>query len=80
MKSRTIGNTSLASGALGLGCNKMLDAGNADLVRTANAAIDAGIVHFDGADSYGEGKCEIFFSKVLNPRRSEVTEIGRAHV
>lgn len=77
MKSRTIGNTPLRSGPLGLGCNKMLDPANAEMVSVANAAIDMGICQFDGADVYGDGLCEKFFAKILKPRRSEVTLVTK---
>lgn len=77
MKSRKIGNTPLTSGPLGLGCNKMLDPANAEMVSVANAAIDIGINQFDGADVYGEGLCEQFFAKILKPRRKEVTLVTK---
>jgi aryl-alcohol dehydrogenase-like predicted oxidoreductase len=77
MISRKIGNTPLTSGPLGIGCNKLLDPTDPDLVTTANTAIDIGINQFDGADVYGDGKCEHFFSKVLKPRRSAVTLVSK---
>lgn len=77
MLSRNIGKTSLTSGPLGIGCNKLLDPTDPGLVTTANTAIDLGINQFDGADVYGDGKCEHFFSKVLKPRRSEVTLVTK---
>ena len=77
MKSRTIGTTSLQSGLLGLGCNKMLDPANSEMVAVANRAIDLGITQFDGADSYGGGLCEKFFAKVLKPRRHETTIVTK---
>jgi aryl-alcohol dehydrogenase-like predicted oxidoreductase len=77
MKSRKIGNTSLRSGQFGLGCNRMLDPDNAEMVAVANAAIDAGINQFDGADSYGAGLCEKFFAKVLKARRNETTIVTK---
>jgi aryl-alcohol dehydrogenase-like predicted oxidoreductase len=77
MKSRKIGNTSLQSGLLGLGCNKMLDPDNAEMVAVANAALDLGINQFDGADSYGAGLCEKFFAKVLKARRNQATIVTK---
>jgi aryl-alcohol dehydrogenase-like predicted oxidoreductase len=77
MKSRNIGKTSLKSGVLGLGCNRLLDPADAELVSVANAALDAGMNQFDGADAYGDGQCEVFFAKVLKPRRSEATIITK---
>jgi aryl-alcohol dehydrogenase-like predicted oxidoreductase len=77
MNPRNIGKTSLKSGPLGLGCNKMLDPANAEMVSVANAAIDTGICQFDGADVYGDGLCEKFFAKILKPRRNEVTLVTK---
>ncbi len=77
MKSRKIGRTNLPSGALGLGCNRMLDPDNADMVKVANEAIDIGMNQFDGADVYGFGKCEIFLGKVLKDRRDEATIVSK---
>ena len=77
MKKRTIGKSNLSSGVLGLGCNRMLDAEDAELVAVANRAIDLGMNQFDGADAYGDGKCEVFFSKVLKPRRREVAVVTK---
>ena len=77
MKQRVISKTSLKSGQIGLGCNRLTDPGNPEQVAVANAAIDLGVLHFDGADSYGNGKCETFFGKVLKPRRKEMTLISK---
>ena len=77
MISRKIGNTPLQSGPLGLGCNKMLDPANTEMVAVANTAIDIGINQFDGADVYGDGLCEKFFASVLKPRRREVTLVSK---
>ncbi len=77
MNSRNIGNTALRSGPLGLGCNRMLDPADAQMVAVANSAIDIGINQFDGADSYGGGRCEKFFAKVLKPRRNEATIVTK---
>ncbi|MFM9969273.1 MAG: aldo/keto reductase [Burkholderiales bacterium] len=77
MLSRKIGKTSLTSGPLGLGCNKMLDPTNAEMVSVANTAIDIGINQFDGANVYGDGLCEEFFAKILKPRRKEITLVTK---
>ena len=79
MKQRKIGSSTLLSGVLGLGCNRMLDPANPDQVKVANDALDLGMNQFDGADVYGEGRCETFFGQVLKPRRQEaliVTKFG----
>ena len=54
-----------------------LDPDNAELVAVANQAIDLGMNQFDGADAYGDGKCEVFFNRILKPRRSEVTVVSK---
>lgn len=77
MKSRKIGKTELLSGLFGLGCNKMLDPNNADMVAVAHEAIDIGMNQFDGADVYGEGKCEIFLGTILKSRRDEATIVSK---
>ena len=77
MKSRKIGKSSLTSGLFGLGCNKMLDPNNADMVAVAHEALDIGMNQFDGADVYGEGKCEIFLGTVLKSRRDEATIVSK---
>jgi aryl-alcohol dehydrogenase-like predicted oxidoreductase len=77
MKQRTIGGTSLRSGQIGVGCNRLIDPANPEQVAMANAALDLGVLHFDGADSYGNGKCELFFGKVLKPRRNEMTLVSK---
>jgi aryl-alcohol dehydrogenase-like predicted oxidoreductase len=77
MKRRSIGKTSLTSGALGLGCNRMLDPDNADQVAVAHKAIDLGMNQFDGADVYGVGKCETFLGKVLKDRRKEAVIVSK---
>jgi aryl-alcohol dehydrogenase-like predicted oxidoreductase len=79
MNKRNIGASTLSSGVLGLGCNRMLDPDNAELVSVARTGLDLGMNQFDGADAYGDGKCERFFGKVLKDRRGEaviVTKFG----
>jgi aryl-alcohol dehydrogenase-like predicted oxidoreductase len=77
MNKRNIGNTALSCGVLGLGCNRMLDPANPEQVAVANAAIDVGMNQFDGADVYGDGRCEVFLGKVLKPRRSEAVIVSK---
>jgi aryl-alcohol dehydrogenase-like predicted oxidoreductase len=77
MDRRTIGKTDLTSGSFGLGCNRMIDAENGDMIAVAHRAIDIGMNQFDGADVYGFGKCEDFLGKVLKQRRDEATIVSK---
>jgi aryl-alcohol dehydrogenase-like predicted oxidoreductase len=77
MKRRTIGKSQLISGSFGLGCNRMIDAENGDMVSVAHTALDIGMNQFDGADVYGFGKCEDFLGKVLKQRRDEATIVSK---
>ena len=77
MERRTIGKTALTSGSFGLGCNRMIDAENGDMISVAHNAIDIGMNQFDGADVYGFGKCEDFLGKVLKQRREEATIVSK---
>jgi aryl-alcohol dehydrogenase-like predicted oxidoreductase len=58
----------------GLGTNnfgRRLDAAATRVVVTA--ALDAGVTHFDTADTYGEGRSEEYLGRALGARRDEVT-------
>jgi len=77
MRKRTIANTGLQGGVMGLGCNRLLDPTNADMVKVAHTAIDLGMNQFDGADVYGNGRCEIFLGKVLKDRRNEAIIVSK---
>lgn len=70
MKQRVIGRSRLHCGVLGLGCNRLLDPDDGEMVRVAHAAIDLGMNLFDGADMYGDGRCEMFLGRVLRGRRN----------
>lgn len=77
MEQRRIGASGLWVSALGLGCNNFgmrLDAaGSAAVVR---AALDAGITHFDTAESYGrtdhQGASEEYLGRALAGHRDDV--------
>jgi len=71
METRRIG--SLEVSVVGLGCNnfgRRLDANATASV--VDAALDAGINHFDTADLYGDGHSEEFLGRALGERRSGV--------
>ena len=72
MDTRTIGSLSVS--AVGLGCNNFgwhIDEAASQAV--VDAALDAGITHFDTAESYGEGASESFLGRALGDRRDAVT-------
>jgi aryl-alcohol dehydrogenase-like predicted oxidoreductase len=74
----------LAVSLVGLGCNNFgqrLDAASARSV--VEAALEAGITHFDTADIYGDGASETFLGQALGARRSDVvitTKFGMGDV
>ena len=72
MEQRRIG--SLTVSLAGLGTNnfgRRLDA--AETRKVVEAALDAGVTHFDTADIYGEGRSEEYLGRALGRRRDEVT-------
>ncbi|MBM9606428.1 aldo/keto reductase [Desulfopila inferna] len=72
----TLLSADFSSPALGLGCWGMSDAyGPADekeSMATIEAALAAGLRHFDTADVYGDGHNETLLSKALAGRRQDV--------
>ena len=71
MTYRHLGDSGLMVSTVGLGCNNFgmrIDATATE--RVVGAALDHGITMFDTSDSYGDS--EIFLSKALGPRRSEI--------
>jgi len=69
METTVLGNSGLVSSRLVYGCMRISgDNSPADRdkgKRAIRAAIDAGYTHFDHADVYGGGACEMLFSEVL---------------
>ena len=78
MRTATIGDVEVS--VVGLGCNnfgRALDQSGSTAV--VNAAIDAGMTHFDTASNYGEGRSERFLGTALGNRRDQViiaTKVG----
>lgn len=77
MKQRAIGESSLTCGAIGLGCNQLLDATNQEAVSVVHRAIDLGINQFDSADLYGDGRSEEFLGRVLRSRRDDIVIVSK---
>lgn len=76
MKQRKLGPFNVS--ALGFGCMSLSHAygspvGEAEGVRILQAALDAGVTHFDTALQYGFGKNEMLVGKALSHRRQEFT-------
>ncbi|MBD0328612.1 MAG: aldo/keto reductase [Thermoleophilia bacterium] len=81
MEQRRAGDSDLRVSVVGLGCNnfgRRLDLEGTRAV--VEAAIDAGINHFDTAEAYGDGESERFLGEILRGRRERVviaTKFGR---
>ena len=70
MTTRSIGELEVS--VAGLGCNNFggrIDAAASQAV--VDAALDAGVTHFDTADLYGGGKSEEFLGQVLAGRQRD---------
>ncbi len=79
MRTAMIGEVAVS--VVGLGCNnfgRALDQEGATAV--VDAALDAGITHFDTASNYGEGQSEAFLGKALGSRRDEVVIASKVGV
>jgi aryl-alcohol dehydrogenase-like predicted oxidoreductase len=78
MEMRRVG--SLEVSVAGLGCNNFGMRIDEDASkRVVDAALDAGVNHFDTADIYGQGKSEEFLGRALGARRAEAvitTKVG----
>jgi aryl-alcohol dehydrogenase-like predicted oxidoreductase len=78
METRCVG--SLKVSVAGLGCNNFgMRIDEAASKRVVDAALDAGINHFDTADMYGGGRSEEFLGRALGSRRGDVvitTKVG----
>lgn len=73
---RHIGNSGMATSALGLGCMGMSEfygaTDEAQSLATLEAAFDAGVTLFDTADTYGFGHNEQLLGRFLQGKRSRV--------
>lgn len=73
MRNQRLGHSDVTVSAVGLGCNNFgmridLEAARA----VVDAALDAGVTHFDTAESYGNGMSEEFLGEILAGRRDRV--------
>lgn len=72
MDTRRLGGDGPALSVVGLGCNNFgMRIDRAASAAVVNAALDAGITHFDTAEIYGQGHSEEFLGAALGSRRDE---------
>ncbi len=72
MDTRNVGLSGLQVSVVGVGCNNFgsrMD--ERQTVEVVDAALAAGITHFDTAESYGDGRSEVLLGKALGPRRDQ---------
>ncbi len=73
MEIRKAGRSGLGLSVAGLGCNQFGNTLDQDgSAAVVHRALEAGVTHFDTADSYGRGASEEFLGKALGTRRDEV--------
>jgi aryl-alcohol dehydrogenase-like predicted oxidoreductase len=73
MEARRLGVDGPLVSVVGLGCNNFgMRVDEATTRTVVDAALEAGITHFDTAEMYGGGKSEEFLGKALGRRRDEV--------
>ncbi len=73
MQTRTLGSAGPQVSVVGLGCNNFgMKLDQRQTTAVVHAALDAGITHFDTAESYGHGQSEVFLGKALGGRRESV--------
>lgn len=76
MKYRPFGQTDIQLPALGLGCMGMShgygNPNDTESIATLEKAIDIGMIFWDTADSYANGKNEELISTVLKPNRDKI--------
>lgn len=69
MKFRNLGNTSLKTSAIGLGCMGMSEfygqSDDAASLQTLQRAVELGVSHFDSADTYGLGHNESLLGRFV---------------
>jgi aryl-alcohol dehydrogenase-like predicted oxidoreductase len=72
MDVRKLGVSKLRVSVVGIGCNNFgsrMD--ERQVAEVVSAALDAGITHFDTAESYGAGESELLLGKALGSRRDQ---------
>ncbi|MFH0916536.1 MAG: aldo/keto reductase [bacterium] len=73
METRRLGSAGPEVTIVGLGCNNFgMKLDERETREVVHAALEAGITHFDTAETYGGGRSEVFLGKALGNRRSSV--------
>lgn len=73
METRRLGAAGPHVSLVGLGCNNFgMKLDEAQTAEVVHAALEAGITHFDTAESYGGGQSEVFLGKALGKERENV--------
>lgn len=73
METRRLGSDGPELSVIGLGCNNFgMRLDSADSAAVVDAALEAGITHFDTAEMYGDGTSEEYLGRALGKRRDEV--------
>src|SRR5215210_3047431 len=73
MELRKLDGSELRLSTVGLGCNNFGRRLDLDATRAVvEAALEAGINHFDTAEVYGDGESERFLGEILLGRREQV--------
>jgi len=79
MEKRRIGTDGPEVSLVGLGCNNFgMRIDETASAAVVDAALDAGITHFDTAEMYGGGRSEEFLGRALNGRRDQVVIATKA--
>lgn len=71
MKVRRLGNSDIDLPPFGIGCNRLTDTSDQGLFETVDEALSRGVIHFDSAESYGDGDSEEFIAAALKGRREQ---------
>ena len=81
MRYRTLGNSTLAVSAIGLGCMSMSGAygqgDDAESIAVIHRALDLGVTFLDSSDMYGWGHNEELLGKALKGRRDGVVVVTK---
>lgn len=75
MKNILLGKTNVSVPAISVGCMRLNALDQTKATDFINNAIEHGATHFDHADIYGKGECEVMFGKAvkdLNIKRDEI--------
>ncbi len=76
---RQLGRSGLTVSVVGIGCNSFgLSCDEPTVKAIVDTALEHGVIHFDAAPGYGEGRCEAFLGSAIAGRRDEVVIATKA--